>query len=186
MHFMRGLNAKAIESQEQILQGYAQMFIASIKREIDEKSGRVDIAKWFSIATFDVIGDLAFGKSFGGLETGKVHGWIKVVFSAFKALPILRVIREIPGATKIGNHAIHLLPRSLKQRYLDHFNYAFTLVEKRMENPKERPDMLYYLMDGVGKGLTRDEIKENAAQTVMAGSEPVRSHGFIQETLPLI
>ncbi|KAL9620663.1 MAG: hypothetical protein Q9160_004799 [Pyrenula sp. 1 TL-2023] len=172
MHFVRGLSAKAIASQEYILQNYARLFIAGIRKELKTSSDRVNIAKWFSIATFDIIGDIAFGKSFGGLEEGKVHHWVLVVFSAFKALPLLRVIREIPGVSRIGNFALHFLPRLLKQKYMDHFEYAFALVEKRMQNPKERPDMLYYLMDDVGKGLTRDEIKENAAQLVMAGSEP--------------
>lgn len=183
---MRGLSAKAIASQEHILQEYAQLFAAGIRREIGDKPGKLEISKWFSLATFDVIGDLAFGKSFEGLKTGKVHGWIKVVFSAFKALPILRVIREIPGALNLGNFALYFLPRTLKQEYLDHFEYAFGLVEKRMENPKERPDMLYYLMDSVGKGLTRDEIKENAAQTVMAGSEPVSRQQSRGETCQLM
>lgn len=136
------------------MQGYAQAFIEGIRRELHGAPGVVDIAKWFSIATFDVIGDLAFGKSFGGLEKGELHPWVTIVFGAFKALPYLRVLREIPGVLLIGNYARYLLPLNIKQKWLDHFNYASDLLEKRFKNPKERPDFIYYLIDRSGKALT--------------------------------
>ena len=31
--------------------------------------------KWYNLTTFDLIGDLAFGESFNGLETAEIHGW---------------------------------------------------------------------------------------------------------------
>lgn len=46
----------------------------AIERIRDENTtrGAADIAKWFMFLSFDVIGDLAFGESFGNLESGKV------------------------------------------------------------------------------------------------------------------
>lgn len=51
----------------------AKMRLA-IKRIADEnrEEGRADVAKWFMFLSFDVIGDLAFGESFGNLERGIV------------------------------------------------------------------------------------------------------------------
>jgi cytochrome P450 len=37
----------------------------------------VDIAKWCNFLTFDMIGELAFGQSYGCLETGASHPWVK-------------------------------------------------------------------------------------------------------------
>jgi hypothetical protein len=59
MRFMRSL-CKALASQEHILQDDAHAFIEDIRRELQGSPGVIDIAKWFSIATFYVIGDLAF------------------------------------------------------------------------------------------------------------------------------
>jgi cytochrome P450 len=170
---MRALSVKALASQEHILQDCAHSFIEGIRKELLGGPGVIDIAKWFSIATFDVIGDLAFGKLFGGFESGKLHPWVTIVFGASKAPPYLRVLREVPGVLLIGNYARHLLPANIKQQWLDHFNYVSDLLEKRFKNPKERPDFIYYLIDRSGTALTRNEIKENAAQMVTAGSEPV-------------
>ena len=31
----------------------------------------LDLTKWFNIMTFDIIGDLAFGEAFHGIESGR-------------------------------------------------------------------------------------------------------------------
>jgi hypothetical protein len=178
---MRALSAKAVASQEPLILGYAQMLIAGINRELQELSDNkmIEITKWLSMATFDVIGDLAFSKSFGCLETGILHPWIKVVFGAFKALPCLRVIREIPGVSYIGLWALYLLPKTIKQKWIDHFNYGADLIDKRIASGEDRPDMAHYLTTQEGLPLTLNEIKENAVQLVTAGSEPVSSLSII-------
>jgi cytochrome P450 len=180
MRFMRALSAKAIAAQEPLILNYAQKLIAGINGELLEPSNQrmIDVAKWLSMATFDLVGDLAFSKSFGCLETGIIHPWIKVLFGAFKALPCLRVIREIPGMTYIGLKAVYLLPKSMKQKWIDHFNYGADLIDKRIASGEDRPDMAHYLTTKEGMPLTLDEIKENAVQMVTAGSEPVRIHSF--------
>lgn len=129
--------------------------------------------RWTSLFTFDCMGDLAFGKSFNNLEKGELHSWAAVVFGAFKALPILRVVRETPGLSGAGDWITMLLPQAIKNKWHAHFNYAFDLVEERLQNPKARKDFVYFLIDGLDVDMTRDEIKECAAQMVMAGSEPV-------------
>lgn len=180
MRFMRALSAKAVTAQEPLILDYAQKLIAGINGELLEPSnkGMIDVAKWLSMATFDLIGDLAFSKSFGCLETGILHPWIKVVFGAFKALPCLRVIREIPGVPYIGLKALYLLPKSIKQKWIDHFNYGADLIDKRIASGEDRPDMAHYLTTKEGMPLTLNEIKENAVQMVTAGSEPVRIQPF--------
>jgi len=173
--FSRALSAKAIAAQEPVLHEYVRLFVHGIRREVrTDPTVPVDLAKWFSLATFDVIAELAFGQSFDGLKNGEYHPWVTVVFGAFKALPFLRVLREIPGMLWVGNHATGVLPRKLKQMWYDHFDYAFGLMEKRFENPKEKKDIIYYIFEGGDNDLTKDEIRESAAQIVMAGSEPVR------------
>ena len=85
---MRPLSSKAIAGQERILTQYAADLITGLSKELHHRPGIVDMAKWFSMATFDVTSDLVFGESFGCLKTGEEHPWIAAVFGAFKALPI--------------------------------------------------------------------------------------------------
>jgi hypothetical protein len=49
---------------------YFNLFI----RRLHENCAKaVDINKWYDLLSFDVMGDLAFGESFGGLENSKLH-----------------------------------------------------------------------------------------------------------------
>ena len=173
--FSRALSVRAITSQEPVLRKYSDLFISGIRREVrQDPHAPTNMGKWFSLATFDVISELAFGESFDGLKNGEYHPWVSAVFGAFKALPFLRVVREIPGTIWLGNHAVRFLPERLKQMWYEHFDYAFGLMDHRFQNPKEKEDFIYYIFEGGDNDLTRDEIKESAAQLVMAGSEPLR------------
>ena len=45
-------------------------FIAQLGKNGSGKEG-ANMVLWFNLTTFDVIGSLAFGESFGGLESGQ-------------------------------------------------------------------------------------------------------------------
>lgn len=46
----------------------------------------LDMAKWFNFYSFDVMGDLAFGKPFDMLKDGVVHDYMKVVHTNMMAI----------------------------------------------------------------------------------------------------
>ena len=58
---------KSLSEQEFIIARAVDKFIEKIQKDADEE---LDIVLWFNIVTFDIIGELAFGDSFDGIETG--------------------------------------------------------------------------------------------------------------------
>jgi hypothetical protein len=68
--FLHGFSEKALRNQEPIMNKYFNLFIQRLHENCAEA---VDINKWFDLLGFDVIGDLTFGESFGGLEKSKFH-----------------------------------------------------------------------------------------------------------------
>jgi cytochrome P450 len=58
---------KSLSEQEFIIARVIDRFIEKIQQSNGEE---LDIVKWFTMATFDIIGDLAFGETFNGIETG--------------------------------------------------------------------------------------------------------------------
>jgi hypothetical protein len=68
--FLHGFSEKALRDQEPIMNKYFNLFIQRLHENCAEA---VDINKWFDLLGFDVIGDLTFGESFGGLEKSKFH-----------------------------------------------------------------------------------------------------------------
>ena len=174
-HLMQALSTRAVASQEPILQHYAKTFVHALQKQLQGRSGVVDIAHWYSIATFDVISDLAFGKSFSGIESGTVHPWISIVIFIFKHAPFVRVFRELPGVKNIPygiKSLFPLLPSWMQKTFSAHYYYGADLIDQRLASPVDRPDFIHYFLSETS--MTLEEIKENAIMLVTAGSEPVR------------
>jgi hypothetical protein len=83
------------------------------------------------VVSFDVIGDLAFGESFGCLERGDFHFWITVIFDAVKAGAIEQATRRFaaPGSALQG-FLMRFIPGGLRKRRADHLDYSRTKVMK--------------------------------------------------------
>ena len=85
-----GFTKKAVEKQEGIVRGYVDLLIERLREKVgkagpeDAGEAIVDIVKWLSFTTVDIVGDLAFGESFGCLETGEMAEWVGLVFGSSK------------------------------------------------------------------------------------------------------
>ena len=64
-----GFSVTALAGQEDRIHDLTNLLIDQIDQRFTETPG--DMTKWYNYLTFDVIGDLAFGSSFGCLENGK-------------------------------------------------------------------------------------------------------------------
>jgi cytochrome P450 len=85
-----GFSKKALWEQEATVQEFIDLLMQRI-HEFAERGEEFDIVRWLNFVTFDIIGDLSFGESFGCLESGDFHFWIKVIFDAVKAGAIEQV-----------------------------------------------------------------------------------------------
>lgn len=53
-------------------------------------SGKIDVSKWFDLYGFDVMFDLAFGKSENMLKTGEEHFAVKLLQDGMDAMHLMR------------------------------------------------------------------------------------------------
>lgn len=60
---------KYVKEQEYLVTEFVDQFIHEIGERGREQAG-VDLSQWLNLMTFDLIGSLAFGQSFGGLVSG--------------------------------------------------------------------------------------------------------------------
>lgn len=63
---------RSLIEQESLVSTAVDRFINKIGSVGGSDEG-LDITKWFNIMTFDIIGDLAFGETFRGIESGIYH-----------------------------------------------------------------------------------------------------------------
>lgn len=61
---------KALKSQEGLINEVVDNLIKKLGVCGSGEQG-IDLVLWFNLATFDIIGSLSFGQSFGGMESGK-------------------------------------------------------------------------------------------------------------------
>ena len=124
----------------------------------------------FNLATFDIVSDLSFGESFGGLKTRTPHPWIKAFFEAtiIRTIVVQLTILKIPLVSTIGKMVV--LPMMSKR--LGAMNYTKGKIEKRIDQGTDRPDfMSYVLRHNDEKGMSREEINATFNILMIAGSE---------------
>jgi cytochrome P450 len=125
-----GFSKKALWSQEDIVQVYVDKLMDNISN-FSKKGEAFDIAKWFNFVTFDVIGDLSFGESFGCLDKGDFHFWIAVIFDAVKAGAIEQATRRFATAgSTTQTFLMNFIPNELKKQRKDHLGYSREKVMK--------------------------------------------------------
>lgn len=74
---------KALRGYEERIKVYQDQLIAQIEKSGDNG---IDMTKWFNLFSFDVMGDLAFGKPFGMLLSSEAHWAIKLLVEGMEVV----------------------------------------------------------------------------------------------------
>jgi aspirochlorine biosynthesis cytochrome P450 monooxygenase len=148
------------------LQRYTTLFISRLREE-SSREGKVDFVYWINALTTDIIGELAFGQSFSGLESGKTHPWLHAVFGGIK---IGFLAGELPFW--MVKFAIWCLPDKIRKHYDKVRLYGADAVQRRMNMGTDRPDLFSSLLTNRNQGKISDsEIIEIAVAFIVGGSE---------------
>ncbi|KAH7037429.1 cytochrome P450 [Microdochium trichocladiopsis] len=172
-----GFSKRALWEQEATVQGFVDRLITRF-HEFADTGKTFDIVRWYNFATFDIIGDLSFGESFGCLETGDFHFWIGLILGAVKAGAIEQASRRFATPGSWLQQSIQRWSQGkLKKQRSDHLEYSRKKVMKRMQNTKtDRKDFIHYILkQGEHYDLSQDEVIVNAALFIVAGSETTAS-----------
>ncbi|KAI1485224.1 cytochrome P450 [Biscogniauxia mediterranea] len=162
--FSPAFSEKALKAQESLFQGYANAMIA---RAREKKT--VNLTQLYNFTTFDVMADLAFGKSLGLLE-GEDASWVSTIFASISLLPWLQFIEFYPLTRKL--YAL-LEPKSIAKRRLDHFHYTTSRVDKRLKEGSDKQDLWKFVIDS--NQLTLGDMHINAELFMSAGTETTAS-----------
>ena len=86
---MPAFTERSLSKQEPVIQQYASLFMDRLRElvaspESAKEGVIINFVDWYNWYTFDVIGDLLLGESFGCLQDAQNHPWVSIVFGAFK------------------------------------------------------------------------------------------------------
>ncbi|PYH70638.1 cytochrome P450 [Aspergillus vadensis CBS 113365] len=164
-------SSKGLQAQEPLINSYVDKLITRL-RGIAESQLPADMVKWYNLTTFDIIGDLAFGEPFGGLENSQYHYWVATVFQFIKLLPFIKLRDAYPTIFKL---LALVMPKSLLNARKRQQAHTRTIVQKRLDNASkyDRGDFMDSMLRNhhTNDGLTHEEIVANANVLIIAGSE---------------
>ena len=132
----------ALREQEPLMNAFFDLLIFKLHEKVDGSSkGRVNIVQWLNFTTFDTIGDLCFGESFGALRTEEYHNWILNLFKGVKFASIFRIINAYPI---IGMPLTFLLGRlpGVQKAGQTHRAYTREKMIRRLETETTRKDFI--------------------------------------------
>ena len=117
---------RSLKEQEHLIAKVIDQFIEKIGESRQEP---IDMTTWFNLLTFDIIGQLAFGESFGGVESGKMHFWVAVVLSSLGQISWNDTLTRFPLLGK----AFMILNPGWSKRLLEgareHYSYAIQMIK---------------------------------------------------------
>ncbi|KAF2087465.1 cytochrome P450 monooxygenase [Saccharata proteae CBS 121410] len=158
---------KSLRGYESRVQSYGDQLV----RQLRAFSGQsVDVTKWFSLLAYDVMGDLAFGKNFGMLQSGEEHFAVRLLSEGMGILAFMvppwffRILTSIPG---------------LAAGYWKFINYCNSQLDARLESKPEIPDIMSALLENFGSqkptGVDLSYLQGDARLIIVAGSDTTSS-----------
>ncbi|KAJ5342279.1 hypothetical protein N7541_011403 [Penicillium brevicompactum] len=161
-------SARALREQEPIIQKNVNLLLQQLESRA-AKGLSTDMRAWYNYTTFDLIGDLAFGESFGCLATSEYHEWVQFVLSYFHLSTLLQVAHRFRPLDRLS---VALLPASAMERKVKHDDMTLKKVRHRLDSKTERRDFVSQMLESVDSGLMSiQELEKQASILILAGSE---------------
>ena len=165
--FAPAFTERAIRAQEPILQKYVSLMLTQLAQRVDQP---VDLNQWICYTMFDISGELTFGESFGGVETGELHDWIRLIFDSVRLGSMARFFREYRWLKILLPLLVTKATIAKKEA---HEKLVHDCVERRLAAGADaKQDFMTHFIPYLEKGeLTRAQLEVNAGLFIIAGSE---------------
>lgn len=168
--FAPGFSDRALKAQESMIRAHVDKLISNVYREA-AAGNKIDIVKYYNCASFDIIGELAFGEDLGLLDDSELNVWVEDVMKGLEEAAFYALLLEYPMLGRVVNL---FLGEKIKKASADMAVYSDTRVRKRMEKGPvtEKPDFWTLVLPQHEHGvLNFEQMWSNADVFMQAGSE---------------
>ncbi|KAF2666419.1 isotrichodermin C-15 hydroxylase [Microthyrium microscopicum] len=159
---------KALREQEHLIRKYVDLLMCRLKEQA-EAPGPVDMVRWFSYLTFDIISDLTYGESFHCLAESRYHPWVTMTFETLKAHTFRNVAKSFGFSRLISLFT----PKAVKETGKAYVNFAIASTKRRLQTETQRPDFITYILRHQDRdtAMSTSEIQANSYLFILGGSE---------------
>ncbi|KAL8826318.1 MAG: hypothetical protein Q9191_003869 [Dirinaria sp. TL-2023a] len=163
-------STKALLEQETIVANTINAFIDRVGKDSGPASRGLNMTKWYEMVAFDVLGEMAFGKSFQCIEKGEPHYWQETILNHLYFITVADNLRRLPLATTIAR----MLAPYLTTVRDKHSQFTRNKVADRIASKSPRHDFMSNLISKVEVGeIEREEMTAHASTLIIAGGETV-------------
>ncbi|CAN8101877.1 unnamed protein product [Discula destructiva] len=163
---------QGLKEQEPIIQHHVEGMVAGISER--HGAGLTDIGAWLSWTTTDIIGDLAFGDSFGCVDSAAGHHFVESTLNLLKPSMWMGVMSR----RGLGSLALAAMPKKMAAALHENADYVYSKLRKRINLGRDRGDFFDHVLK---HGVLDERIPLN--QQVEAGKPPEELLGFTFEEL---
>jgi cytochrome P450 len=161
---------RALNGQEKKIMGHIDTFIEKLKEKEE-----VDICGWIQFLMFDMMGDLAFGESFGCLKESRYHRWVSILFDCMRAMAFVGLAARFAPFHNLIYLANYLEINKLLNNLTDHNKMSGEKARKRIDQgDDDKPDFwTYFLEKGNSEkdALSMEEMEMVGSVLIVAGSD---------------
>ncbi|GIZ39371.1 hypothetical protein CKM354_000275700 [Cercospora kikuchii] len=164
---------KGLREQEPRIKRYVDLLMVRLREDAD-KPASVNVVDLYTMAVFDIVGELAWGESFHGLEERRVHEWIPAILANVKYVSQSVVLRGLGLETFTSYLADPELLKGRKKNYMLAAGLASKRAEYKGESRGDFWDRVLIKSEGdkaATEGMTTAEMINNASVLVLAGAE---------------
>ncbi|OTA96863.1 hypothetical protein M434DRAFT_392544 [Hypoxylon sp. CO27-5] len=168
-HLLAAFSARSLAAQESIIQRCTDAFVAKIGPLSRKGKVGIDMVKWFEMNSFDLLGEMAFGESFGCVAEEKHHFWIDLILKHLREIVLVDNLRRFRLLAMLGKW---LLPSLAMKVKATHQQYSRDKVKRRLESTSSRQDFFTNIVAKVKSGeVGLEEMTAHASTLIIAGGE---------------
>ncbi|RDL30137.1 uncharacterized protein BP5553_10415 [Venustampulla echinocandica] len=160
----RGFSSRALRDYEPRVVKYTDQLVAHIQ---STQGTPVNVSDWFNFYSFDVMGDLAFGKSFNMLRDGIKHYFMNCLHADMQNIGYLAHLTWLFPFLKITP--------VLNTEHLKFWSFCTQQVAERRKIKPDRPDIFSWLLESFEANVYTKAAELNligdAYLIVVAGSD---------------
>ncbi|KAF8899774.1 cytochrome P450 [Gymnopilus junonius] len=164
----KAFGAEPMKTYEELLIRRIVELNDRLKKACSRGTAQVDMAKWPSCFTFDLMGDLAFSGDFRLMENVDKDGRLEMMD---KAMFFMSITQHLPWIAM----SVRSLP-IINNWVMKFMNYGIEISIKRSQMEFKQKDLFYYMGEACGRlGSEFALIVQNCLLAIIAGSDTTAS-----------
>lgn len=120
---------RSLKAQEPLIAHSVDLFVEKLG-EAGQGNRGTNMVMWYNLMTFDIIGSLAFGQDFGGVESGTEHFWVAIVSKSLRLGALADFFRRFPMLSTIVQTVFSSFIDKLMVENRKHQQYTMDLVQR--------------------------------------------------------